>query len=135
MLRWQSHYSVKMYQVNMLHIFICKTYFNRKSNKRMTPPKQWRRKWQPTPVFFPGKSHGQRSLEGYSPWGHKRVKHNLLTEQQPLPKQTGVPLNPQAHLNLLVKITHSISHHENCTLRSAKNNQTLSRIQEGFSIY
>ena len=85
--------------------------------------------------FLPGKSHGQRSLEGYSPWGHKRVKHNLLTEQQPLPKQTGVPLNPQAHLNLLVKITHSISHHENCTLRSAKNNQTLPRIQEGFSIY
>ena len=31
----------------------------------------WRRKWQPTPVCFPGESHGQRSLEGYSPWGHK----------------------------------------------------------------
>ena len=29
----------------------------------------WRRKWQPTPVFWPGKSHGQRSLKGYSPWG------------------------------------------------------------------
>ena len=28
----------------------------------------WRRKWQPTPVFFPGDSHGQRSLAGYSPW-------------------------------------------------------------------
>ena len=28
----------------------------------------WRRKWQPTPVFLPGKSHGQRSLAGYSPW-------------------------------------------------------------------
>ena len=54
MLQWQSHYSVKMYQVNMLHIFIWKTYFNRKINKRMMPPKQWRRKWQPTPVFFPG---------------------------------------------------------------------------------
>ena len=27
----------------------------------------WRRKWQPTPVFLPGKSHGQRSLVGYSP--------------------------------------------------------------------
>ena len=27
----------------------------------------WRRAWQPTPVFLPGKSHGQRSLEGYSP--------------------------------------------------------------------
>ena len=31
----------------------------------------WRRKWQPTPVFLPGKSHGQRSLAGYSPWGRK----------------------------------------------------------------
>ena len=31
----------------------------------------WRRKWQPTPVFLPGKSHGQRSVAGYSPWGHK----------------------------------------------------------------
>ena len=31
----------------------------------------WRRKWQPTPVFMPGKSHGPRSLVGYSPWGHK----------------------------------------------------------------
>ena len=31
----------------------------------------WRRKWQPTPVFLPGESHGQRSLVGYSPWGGK----------------------------------------------------------------
>ena len=29
----------------------------------------WRRKWQPAPVFLPGKSHGQRKLVGYSPWG------------------------------------------------------------------
>ena len=28
----------------------------------------WRRKWQPVPVFLPGKSYGQTSLEGYSPW-------------------------------------------------------------------
>ena len=33
--------------------------------------KPWRRKWQPTPVFLPGKSHGQSSLAGYSLWGHK----------------------------------------------------------------
>ena len=31
----------------------------------------WRRKCQPTPVFLPGQSHRQRSLVGYSPWGHK----------------------------------------------------------------
>ena len=31
----------------------------------------WRREWLPTPVFLPGESHGQRSLVGCSPWGHK----------------------------------------------------------------
>ena len=37
-------------------------------------PQLWglEKEWQPTPVFLPGKSHGQRSLEGYSPWGHKK---------------------------------------------------------------
>ena len=38
----------------------------------------WRRKWQPTPVFLPGKSHGQRSLVGYSAWRYKesdRTEH------------------------------------------------------------
>ena len=35
---------------------------------RMIP---WRREWLPTPVFLPGKSHGQRSLVGFSPWGRK----------------------------------------------------------------
>ena len=33
----------------------------------------WRRKWKPTPVFLPEESHGQRSLAGYSPWGHKEM--------------------------------------------------------------
>ena len=42
----------------------------------------WRRKWQPTPVFIPGKSHVQRRLVCYSPWGHKRVGHDLGTKQQ-----------------------------------------------------
>ena len=31
----------------------------------------WRRKWQPTPVFLPRESHGQKSLAGCSPWGRK----------------------------------------------------------------
>ena len=31
----------------------------------------WRRKWLSTPVLLPRESHGQRSLVGYSPWGHK----------------------------------------------------------------
>ena len=33
----------------------------------------WRRKWQSTPALLPGKSHGQRSLVGYSPWGCKEL--------------------------------------------------------------
>ena len=36
----------------------------------------WRRKWRPTPVFFPGKSHRQRSLMGYNPWGGKQSDTN-----------------------------------------------------------
>ena len=31
----------------------------------------WGRNWHSTPVFLPGKFHGQGSLVGYSPWGHK----------------------------------------------------------------
>ena len=36
----------------------------------------WRKAWQPTPVFLPGESHGQRSLTGDSSWDCKRVGHN-----------------------------------------------------------
>ena len=39
---------------------------------------QWRRQWHPTPVLLPGKSHGWRSLVGYSPWGCKELN---MTEQ------------------------------------------------------
>ena len=41
----------------------------------------WRRKWQPTPVFLPGESHGQRSLAGYSPPGSKesQLRHKRDT--------------------------------------------------------
>ena len=47
----------------------------------------WRKKWQPTPVFLPGKSHGQRSLMGCSPWGWNRsdmtewVKNNFVRRE------------------------------------------------------
>ena len=43
--------------------------------------KVWRRKWQPTPVFLPGESHGQRRLASYSQWGRKSGRHNLVIEQ------------------------------------------------------
>jgi len=34
----------------------------------------WSRKWQPAPVFLPGKFHEQRSLVGCSPWGHREIQ-------------------------------------------------------------
>ena len=47
------------------------------------------RKWQPIPVFLLGKSNGQWSLVGYSPWGSQRVRHNQVTKHthtlSPLP--------------------------------------------------
>ena len=42
----------------------------------------WRRKWQPAPVFLPGKSDGQRSLVGYSPQGCKRIGPSVVTKEQ-----------------------------------------------------
>ena len=41
-----------------------------------------RKKWQPTPVFLPGKSHRQRTLIGYSLWSHKSIRYDLATQQQ-----------------------------------------------------
>ena len=42
----------------------------------------WRRAWQPTPVFLPGESRGQRSLVGYSPWGRKKSDWKTNTHTQ-----------------------------------------------------
>ena len=39
----------------------------------------WRRVWQPVPVVLPRESHGQRSLVGYSPWGHSRARLKRLS--------------------------------------------------------
>ena len=49
--------------------------------------RNWSRKWQPTPVFLPGKLHGQRSQAGYSPWGHKEsdmTEHTHMEKLEPL---------------------------------------------------
>ena len=37
----------------------------------------WRSAWQPTPVFLPAEFHGQRSLAGYRPWGHKELDRTV----------------------------------------------------------
>ena len=44
--------------------------------------RKWRRKWKPTLVNLTGESHWHRSLEGYSPLGCKRVRHDSATKQQ-----------------------------------------------------
>ena len=49
----------------------------------------WRRKWQPTLVFLHGKSQGQRSLAGYSPWGHKESDMTEWAHKFPLLQSRG----------------------------------------------
>ena len=70
----------------------------------------WRRKWQPTPVFLPGESHGQRSLEGYSPWGHKNwTRLSDYTTTIPVLNTTHtLSMNRQKYLAVL----------QNCRMRS-----------------
>ena len=55
----------------------------------------WRREWQSTPVFFPGESHGQRSLVGHSPGGCKESRHDGATNTT-----TTIPFDPQEIGNL-----------------------------------
>ena len=51
----------------------------------------WSRKWQPGPVFLPRKPHGQRSLVGYSLWGHKQSDRteSLSAHTQTRPRELG----------------------------------------------
>ena len=51
---------------------------------------RWRKKWQPTPVFLPGESHGQRNVAGYSPWGHKELD---MTERRSTHRHAGPKRN------------------------------------------
>ena len=53
----------------------------------------WRRKWQPTPVFSPEKSHGERSLVSYTLWSHKELDtteqaSRILSFSRVLPQKT-----------------------------------------------
>ena len=51
----------------------------------------WSRKWQPTPVFLPGKFHGQRSLVGYSQWGCKELDTTEHARTHTHTKSTYIP--------------------------------------------
>ena len=59
----------------------------------------WTRKWQLTPVFLPGKFHGQRSLVDYSLWSHKRVRQHLLWQSSG--EDSALPLQ-RTHVGFLV---------------------------------
>ena len=67
------------------------------------PP--WRRKWQPTPVFLPGKSHGWKSLVGYSPHGPKELdtteKLQLFSFYGIFKKRSFLPPFTYSHLKFL----------------------------------
>ena len=67
----------------------------------------WRRQWQLTPVFFlPGESHGQRSLVGYSPWGHKEPDMTEHSEMLPnVHWEDILPLGENMELYLINKTT------------------------------
>ena len=52
-------------------------------------------KWQPTPVFLPGKFHGQRNLVGYSPWGHKESNATEWLSTQELKDMWITVFNPR----------------------------------------
>ena len=58
----------------------------------------WRRVWQPTPVSLPGEPHGQRSLAGYSPWGHTEEDRTEVTKHAHTSRQS------LAHLEILKRI-------------------------------
>ena len=58
----------------------------------------WRRAWQPTPVSLPGESHGQRSLAGYSPQGHKDSNWSNLAHTHIAQRTSQVELVIKTHL-------------------------------------
>ena len=80
-------------------------------------PYNWRRKWQPTPIFLPGQSHGQRSLAGYRPWVCKRVGHALAIKQEQTDHSIGrlvtcLALSEKTTLIFFGHLTHKKSHSE-----------------------
>ena len=63
----------------------------------------WRRAWKPTPVFLPGKSHEQRNLMSYSPWGLKKSQTHLAIKLQQQSRPNTL-LQQQSRPNTLLEI-------------------------------
>ena len=79
----------------------------------------WRRKWQPTPVFFPGKFHGQRRVAGYSPWNSDTTERlsTVMSEE----------------VSFQVWVMHSWTHH--LLIQALFPCTSLQRVEEGFLCY
>ena len=103
----QSYYMVKHKLMYMLELNIpLQNFLILNSSKRpgfdlWIKKIPWIKEWQPTPVFLPEESHGQKSLAGYSPWDHKESN---TTEQLTLSLLTFLPafvlLCPNSHFGL-----------------------------------
>ena len=71
----------------------------------------WRRSLQPTPVFLPGEFHGQRSLVGYSPWGHKELDTTEQPTQQYIYVYVYIYMHTHTHTHTLFSILFRIMIH------------------------
>ena len=105
----------KLYEINLLVVIFCfvihlKLTFTLSMGKGIylfsSSIKYWRGQWQPTPVLLPGKFHGQRSLVGYSPQGHKESD---TTEQLSLFKNYNDILLSQFYRLERLRLTYQIS--------------------------
>ena len=72
----------KTLQLNIKYLLVLTLFSFLQNILSVTKIKRWRRKWQPTPVFLPGESHGRRSLVGCSPWGRTESDTTEATWQQ-----------------------------------------------------
>ena len=75
----------------------------------------WRRKWQPTPVFLPGESQGQRSLVGCLLWGRTELDTTEVTEQQQQQQHVRMRASPSLPLSSIYPprvILHRVAHLE-----------------------
>ena len=105
-----AHMHTYVRTIEILHLHIFSSY-SKLLKEIISCRGEMRRAWQPTPVFLPGESHGQRSLEGYSPWGRKE----LDTTERP------------AHYKMLENII-------SCCNHIRQNSNSLNHTKSSFSL-
>ena len=95
----------------------CKSAIVLKINKKNFKPHKWSlHLWQPTQVSLSGKSHGQRSLVGYSPWGRKEsdmtepltLTYLIIKEQTRLSSSQNLPNFLKSHIQISVQFSCSV---------------------------